>query len=61
MKQAELLNETMSNIIGFSILDVSNGAILATFPLTFPIGETVSYFEKHGATVTWTWAEEGAV
>ena len=42
----------MSKVIGFSILDVSNGDTLATFPLTFPIGE------KHGVNVGWTWAEE---
>ena len=48
----------MSKVVGFSVLDVSNGDTLATFPLTFPIGETVEYFEKHGFSVGWTWAEE---
>ena len=51
----------MSKVIGFNIVDINNGAILATFPLTFPIHETVSCFEVSGNKVNWTWASDTAI
>jgi hypothetical protein len=41
----------------FSIIEISTGRLLATLPLTLPIGATVEGYEKAGIAVSWTWAQ----
>lgn len=40
----------------FSVIDVETDKVLATLPLTFPIGSTVENFTRAGYTVKWNWA-----
>jgi hypothetical protein len=47
----------MSKVTGFSIINARNWELIGVFPLTFPIGETVSRFEEFFNEVRWEWAE----
>lgn len=40
---------------GFKIIEVSTGNLLATLPLTIPIGSTVEGYQRAGVQVRWEW------
>jgi len=50
----------MNSTTGFVILDKVTGKILATLPLTIPIGATVEAYTNAGHNVSWGWVEETA-
>ena len=49
--------EQKKKVVGFVIFDKTTGGVLATLPLTIPIGETVDGFTRAGYQVDWHWAE----
>lgn len=48
----------MSDVIGFAILDATDGSLIGMFDLTVSIDEMVSKLEYHGRTVRWEWIKE---
>lgn len=40
----------------FAVHDKITDTVLATLPLTVPIGDTVEAFERAGFHVTWRWS-----
>ena len=49
--------ETKKKVAGFVIFDKTTGGVLATLPLTIPIGVTVDGFKQAGYEVDWHWKE----
>lgn len=47
----------MSTITAFSIIEKDSGSVLATLPLTVPIGATMDAYEQAGFDVKWSWSE----
>lgn len=47
---------TRKRVAGFAIFDKQTGQVLATLPLTIPIGDTVDGFRRAGYEVSWHWA-----
>lgn len=42
---------------GFTIIDQDTNEVLATLPMTIPIGSTIEGFEAAGYSVIWSWSE----
>ena len=51
----------MSDVIGFAILDATDGSLIGMYDLTRSIDETVSGFEYHGRAVRWEWVRDWSI